>query len=472
MKKTVAALLVLCTLTACNLGKDFARPEMSLPGSWKKGDKVTLSQHINPDWWTNFKSAELNMLMTEALAQNLDLKASLNRIRQSRATARIAGSALLPAIDASGSLGGTETRANGAGRDGWTTSGRAGLDVSYELDLFGGNRAGVNSARALVRNSEFNHDALALIVMSDVAQIYFQFLNLRERLALAERTQKNIAEVLKVADARFNAGSTSAIDVSRQRTELANAQAGVAALRNQVNATENALSVLLARPPQNLGLKGWGLGGIAVPKVPLTQPADILVQRPDIRAAEALLVAANADITAARAAFFPRVDIGTGIGLALSPLGGPATNAIDLLASIVAPIFHGGALEGGVERATAREMELAENYRKVVLTSLQEIEDALSAVKAARSRQGSFSTAVREAKRTYELSRGLYEAGSVDYQTMLEAQRSLFSANDNYASVKLELLNAEVDLYRALGGGWISNTSSAAATRKAGVQKK
>lgn len=465
MKKTIAALLMLSTLTACNITADYVRPDTNIPAGWKKGDKVVDGvTTINADWWRNFKSKELDALMAEALAQNLDLKQSLARIRQARASAQIANSFLVPSIDASASAGGTETRRN-AGADGWLSSGRAGLDVSYELDLFGANRAGLKSARALVRNSQYSHDALALIVMSDVAKIYFQMLNLRERQGIAERNLKNIGEVLKVAQARFDAGSTSAIDVSRQKTELSNSRASVAALKNQVNATENALSVLLGRAPQDMKIKGWGLSGVASPKVPLTQPASILTQRPDIKAAEANLVAANADITAARAAFFPTVNIGAGLGLAVSPFGGPATNSLSLLASLVAPIFNGGRIAAGVDRATARELELAENYRLTVLTSLQEIENALSAVKAAKTRQANFADAVREAQKTYELSRGLYEAGSVDYQTMLEAERSLLSTNDNYASVKLELLNAQVDLYRALGGGWVNNANSQAAKK-------
>lgn len=466
MKKTIAALLMLSTLTACNIAADYVRPDTNIPAGWKKGDKVVDGiTTINADWWRNFKSAELDALMTEALAQNLDLKQSLARIRQSRASLKVADSFLVPSVDASASTGGTESRRNASNNDGWLSSGRAGLDVSYELDLFGANRAGVKSAKALVRNSQYSHDALALVVMSDVAKIYFQMLNLRERQGIAERNLKNIGEVLKVAQARFDAGSTSAIDVSRQKTELSNSRASVAALKNQVNATENALSVLLGRAPQDMQIKARGLASVASPKVPLTQPASILTQRPDIKAAEANLIAANADITAARAAFFPTVNIGAGVGMALSPLGGPATNTLSLLASLAAPIFNGGRIAAGVDRATARELELAENYRLTVLTSLQEIENALSAVKAAKTRQADFADAVKEAQKTYELSRGLYEAGSVDYQTMLEAERSLLSTNDNYASVKLELLNAQIDLYRSLGGGWVNNANSQAAKK-------
>lgn len=452
MKKTFLALSLVLSLTACGMTPEFLKPQVDIPAKWKAGDKVG-EVAVNADWWKNFRSKELDALMEQALANNIDLRASLARIDQSRATARIAGAALLPSIDATGSLGGTQANPSFGG-DSWSPAARAGLGVSYELDLFGRNRAGVKSARSTLQSTVFGHEALRLIVMGDVAKGYFRLLNLRERSGITQQNLKNIQEVLKVAQARFDAGSTSAIDVSRQKTELANAQAAVASLRNQVSIAENALAIVLGKAPQDLGLKGRGLGSINAPKIPVTQPSTVLVQRPDIRAAEMSMVAANFDIGAARAAFFPSFDIGSTAALAFSPLTSPAGTTLALLASVAAPIFSGGALEGGVQRASARQVELAESYRKTVLVSLQEVEDALSTLKAARTRQSAYADAVREAKKTYELSRGLYEAGSVDYQTMLEAERTLLNANDNYATVKFELLSAAVDLYRALGGGW------------------
>lgn len=455
MKNVILSLGMVLALTACNLVPEYQRPTADIPAAWKDGSKGAAQTTVNADWWKNFHSAELDGLMAQALDNNLDIKASLARIDQSRASVKIAGSSLLPGVDATGSLGGTRSDPS-RGTSSWDPAAKAGLAVSYELDLFGRNRANVKSAKAGFRSTVFGHDALRLVVMGDVATGYFRLLNLRERLGIAQKSRNNIKEVLKVAQARFDAGSTSAIDVSRQKTELANADASVAALRNQVSAAENALSILLGKPPQNLGIKAYGLGAVKAPKIPLTQPSSVLTQRPDIRAAEETLIAANADIGVARAAFFPSVDLGATAGLAFSPLTSPVGTTLTLLASAATPLFSGGLLEGGVEQATARRVELTENYRATILVSLQEVEDALSAVKAARVRQGAYADAVKEAKKTYELSRGLYEAGSVDYQTMLEAERTLLAANDNYATVKYELLAAATNLYRALGGGWVA----------------
>lgn len=458
MRNAIIAMLMLTAVTACSLVPEYRRPEVAIPEAWKNGAKGAEAE-IGPAWWKNFKSRELDVLMEQALAENLDLKASLARVEQARATARIAGAALRPAIDATGSLTGTETNP-AKGPPHWSPAARAGIDVSYELDLFGANRAGVKSAGAGLLGSAYAYDALKLVVMGDTARAYFLLVNLRERQAIARQNLRNLKEVLKVAEARFEAGSTSAIDVSRQKTELALSEASLAALRNQASAAENALAILAGRAPQDLKLKSRDLDGVRAAGVPLTQPVALLARRPDIQAAEQALLAANADIGVARAAFFPTVDIGAGAALAFSPLSAPAATTLTLLGTAAAPIFRGGALEGGVERAAARRKELTETYRKTVLVSLQEVEDALSASKAARTRLAAYAEAVKEARKTYELSRGLYEAGSVDYQNMLDAERTLLSAEDSYATAKLEQLNAGVDLYRALGGGWAAGQAA------------
>ncbi|MBI1216381.1 MAG: efflux transporter outer membrane subunit [Alphaproteobacteria bacterium] len=460
MKKTlIASLLVMATLTACSMTPDYDRPQVSAMERWKARDKVS-SADINPEWWRNFNSVELDALMIEALQNNNDLGAALARIKQAQASAKIAGASLLPSVDGTGGAGWSRSIPHG-GSDKWSNSASAGVSVSYELDLFGANRAGIAAAKAGVKSSVYDHDALSLVVMSDVAQTYFSLLNLRERVQIAQNNLKNERDVMQIVQARYDAGSSNALDVSRQKAQLATQEAAVAALQNQANAAQDALAILLGKAPSALRTNGMDLKKVKLPKVPLSQPSVLLERRPDIRAAEENLVAANADIGAARAAFFPTFDIGSAASLALSPIGGAATKGFSITSSLLAPIFHGGALEGGVEKATGREMELAEVYRKTVLTSLQEVEDALSAANAAQTRQKALLQAMRESRKSYQMSRELYKAGSVDYQSLLDAQRTLLSAEDSYASVKLESLDAAVTLYKALGGGWIDLTPPA-----------
>lgn len=451
----IAVITLALMLGGCQLSPDYAEPQVELPQSWRDASakQAAVQEKIDAQWWKKFKSAELDKLMQSALENNIDLRAALARIDQARASAKIAGAPLLPSVDSSAGVG--WNRNNPA--SGKTTSenrGSIGLSVGYEVDLFGRNRAGLSAAEANLRASVYDRDALDLVVKSDVAQGYFQLLNLRERMDIAKNNLENSREVLRIVEARYNAGTASALDVSRQKTSLASAEASLTALGNQARAAENALSILLGRAPADLKLKSRGLAAVTVPKIPPSQPSSVVAQRPDIRAAEEGLVAANADIGAARAAFFPVLNLGVDTTVARSALSDPASVALALAASAAAPIFKGGQLQGGVERARARQTELAENYRKTVLTSMQEVENALSSAKAAREREVSLATAMQEARKAYTLSRDLYEAGAVDYQTMLDAERTLLSAEDSHASVRLELLNAAVDLYKALGGGW------------------
>ncbi len=455
---TTLGLLII--LGACQLSPDYTEPQVTLPDSWRDeaAGAAASQEKIESTWWTGFKSTELDNLVASAMAGNFDLRAALARVDQARASAKIAGAPLLPSVDASASTGWNRNNPS-SGKTTSENSGRAGVSVGYEVDLFGRNRAGVTAAEANLRGSVYDRDALELIVKGDVAQGYFLLLNLRERMDIARNNLENSRQVLRIIEARFDAGTASALEVSRQRTSLASAEASLTALGNQERAAENALSILLGRAPADLQLKEKGLRNIAIPQIPVSQPSSVVAQRPDVRSAEESLVAANADIGAARAAFFPVLNLGVDTTAALSPLSDPASVALALAASAAAPIFKGGQLQGGVERARARQTELAETYRKTVITSMQEVENALSSAKAARAREVSLATAMREARTAYALSRDLYDAGATDYQTMLDAERTLLSAEDSHASVRLELLNAAVDLYKSLGGGW--STSAA-----------
>ncbi|MDE1152459.1 MAG: efflux transporter outer membrane subunit [Micavibrio sp.] len=466
MRKTLTALCVVLVMSGCSLIPEYKQPQVAFPVTWKDGSIVAGSETINADWWKSFQSGELNGIMSDALSHNLDLQASLARVNQSRASAKIAGAALLPTVDASLSSGANQNNnINGnSGGNHFASNSNLGLTVGYELDLFGANRAGVAAAQANLRGSMYSYDALGLVVMGDVADGYFTLLSLRERVALAQKNIGILKEVLKIAQARYDAGSVSLLDVSQQKSALATSQASLALLQRQQDAAENALAILLGKAPQDLGLTGTGLHTITVPKVPVSQPSTVLAQRPDIKSAEENLVSANADIGVARAAFFPTLNLSAGAGLGFIPVADPATTTLSVAASLLAPIFRGGALQGGVELATARQVEIAQEYRLTVLTALQEVNDSLMAVKTARLREDALYEAMQQARKSYELSRGLYEAGSADYQTMLDSQRTLISAEDAYASVRLETLEAAINLYKALGGGWVDTVKPAAKT--------
>lgn len=456
MKKIACTLSAALLLSACAVGPDYARPDVAVHDQWAGEIPIGASQVIEPDWWRSFDSAELDALIAQALAQNLDLRAALHRVEQARANVRVAGAPLLPAVGATAGASRTYTDP-AVGPSGSQNNFRGGLGVSYELDLFGGNIATLGGAEANLLASQYARDALALVVVGDVAGAYFNVLNLRERVRIGRNNLDNTGEVLRIVEARRDAGAASDLEVAQQRSTLANSEATLATLERQLANAENALAILLGQPPQTVELAGDSLRTVTIPAIEPAQPSTLLERRPDIRSAEAGLIAANADINVARAAFFPSVNLGVDAAIAAATLSGPAGTTLALASSLTAPIFQGGRLQGNLERTQARQAELVENYRGAILNAFREVEDALAAARAARLREQALERALVESRRSYDLSRELYEAGTIDFQTFLDSQRTLLQTEDTYATVRLEMLAAAIDLYLAMGGGWLES---------------
>lgn len=450
--KPVAMVALVAVLSACSVGGEYQRPQVNAPAAYSQGAGKPTDQ-IAADWWKSFGSQELNGLIDKSLADNTDIRAALARIEQARAQLKIAGADLLPSIDATADASRSRRNpANGGATN--ETSLDAGLSVNYEVDLFGRNRAGADSARASLDASRFDSEAVNLLIMGEVARTYFTLINGYERLKIADDTLGNSRELLGIVEARLEAGAASSVDVAQQRAALAATEASRATIVRGIATAENALAVLVGEPAQTVKVRERSLAMLNIPAISPGQPSRLLERRPDIRKAEQDLIAANADIAAARAALFPSLNIGLDAGLARAGLGDPTSTVITLLAGLTAPIFQGGRLEGGVEQVTARQKELLENYRKAVLVSFQEVEDALASTTAAQAREKALATGARESTRAYQLSRELYDAGASDFQALLDVQRDELSAKDAYSQSRSERLIAAVDLYLALGGGW------------------
>ena len=449
MKTLIALPLSLLLLSGCSLIPDFQTPTTEMPSAWSESS-ATESSAIARTWWTGFGSQELDRLMDEALANNNDLLASVQRIEQARALLGVSESELLPSADATASLGRERTTRP----DSTDTNMRIGAGVSYELDLFGLNRANVEQSEAELEASTYDHEALRLVVMADVARTYFSLLNARERLRIADSNLDNSREVLRIVQARFDAGASDALEVAQQKSQLATTEAARASVQESIKNAENALAVLIGKPPQTVGVETKNLAAIDIPVIAAGQPSELLQRRPDIQSAEAKMRAANADIGAARAAMFPNVTLGLDGSLAKAGLGDPTATALGITSSLLQPIFEGGRLESVVTQRTALREELVQRYRKTILVSFQEVEDALAAVKASQARETALQTAMNEARRFYDLSRSRYDAGTIDFQTLMDAQRQLLASEDAFAQSKNERLSAAVGLFKALGGGW------------------
>lgn len=441
-------------LGGCSFTPDYRRPEAVAPKQWKNETTAlpSVSQLVPANWWKLYGSAELDRIIMEALNNNMDLTAAKERIGQFRALAKIAGAPLWPSLNATGSFDYSDSTRSGSGSGLWLGQ----LNMSYEVDLWGGIRAGRDAARANLDTARFTYDALRLVVMGDVAQTYFTIIGLKERRRIAKENLQNIIEVLDIITARFAAGGATALDVAQQQTERANAAATVAVLDQQIAQFENALAVLLGRAPQQFQISGHGLQLILIPKPRPSHSGSLFDRRPDIRSVETELIAAHADIGKARAAFYPRLQLGADNVFNTAVMSQPAGIAIILASSLTAPIFQGGRLEGELERTLARRTELVEIYHKTILTAYREVEDALALGHQSTLRRAELLLSVDSAKQAYELARDRYLAGATDYQTLLNAQRSWLSSQDSEVQAHVDVLFASVLLFKALGGGWSS----------------
>jgi len=432
-------------LSACSLIPNYQRPQMAIPDGWSVSSAAPLSEGEALPFWQALGSEDLTRVMKVALAQNLDLQAALHRIEQARAQAKVAGAPLWPSIDASGGLSRNyqETSVASPWR-GLTT-------VSYELDLWGKSRSQAKAANYRMEASQYDREALRFVVSSETAVLYTRILGFNERIRIAENNLKNAEEVLRIIEARFRAGSVSALEVSQQKVAVNNIRVSLATFTEQRATALNGLAILLGQAPQKLDGPKAALASLTVPEVSLTPPASLLTGRPDIRSAEAGLLAVNADIGAARAAFFPSVKLGVDPSIAAAGFGHPATTALSLATNVLAPIFSGGKLQGNLENVTARQKELAAQYQKAVLTAFKEVEDALAALQSADQQVALSEQSVKEAQNAYTIAKARFDAGAIDYLSLLETQRSLSQAEDAQIVATVEQVEAFVQLRKALG---------------------
>ena len=432
-------------LSACSLAPEFQRPPMAMPGGWSNISGVGLtSEQSTLPFWQDLGSEELNRVIEVALAQNLDLEAALYRIAQARAQAKVAGSALYPSIDAIAGASRTLQDQNN------TTAARGLGTISYEVDLWGKNRNQLAAANHRADATQYDREALQLIVVSDTATFYTQVLSLNERIRIAQNNLKNAEEVLRITEARFREGSISGLEVSQQRVAVNNIRAALTSLTEQRSTNLNALAILLGQAPQNIQPPRTDFSSLKMPEVNLTPPASLLTARPDIESAEAILRAANADIGIARAAFFPSLTLGVDTST-VAGFGHPAAAATSLAANILTPIFTGGRLTGNLEDVTARQKELAAQYQKTVLTAFQEVEDALAALKSNNEQAVLSLESVKESQNAYDIAKARFDAGAVDYLNLLETQRALYQAQDNQVSITQGQFQSFVQLRKALG---------------------
>jgi outer membrane protein, multidrug efflux system len=440
---------------SCSVGPAYKRPDFAAPAAWQSGQDVS---DVWPEagWWHGFGSAQLDQLIADAERSNDDLAAAVARVREADAQARIAGAPLLPSLD----LGATATReraqVTGVGPEVYNVFNPA-LTASYEIDFWGKNSAAHQSATAAALASRYDQQTVALTVVSSVATTYFQVLELRERIDVA---QENLASDQKVLDGlklELSVGTATGLDVAQQETAVITLNATIPLLQQQLRQATYALAVLVGKTPEALEVQPGSLAALVSLQVEAGMPSGLLARRPDVAEAEQQLIAANADITVARAALFPDIMLTATGGYqsdALSTLINPVSRVYAGTAGLTQPIFHYGALHAQVTYSKARYDELLAMYHKTVLTAFSNADGALVAVRQTAEQQQRQQAAVAAARRAYDFAIAQMAAGTINILTVLNTENALFTARDTQVQVEYAHLQALVGLYIALGGGW------------------
>jgi NodT family efflux transporter outer membrane factor (OMF) lipoprotein len=448
--------LLCALLAACSVGSAYKRPDIAPPARWQEAPNIAGSIWPAADWWQAFGSARLNELIGAAQLSNDDLAGAIARVQEADAQLRIAGAALVPTLDLDATATRERGQVTGVGPNVFNDFNPV-LTASYEIDFWGKNRAVREAARAAAVASRFDQQTVALTVISSVATTYFQALEQRDRIHVAQQNFDNGQKILQGLKFEQSAGTATGLDVAQQETVVALLNAAIPPLREQFRQSVYALAVLVGKTPESIDVDSGTLTELTSPAVVAGLPSELLSRRPDVAEAEQQLVAANADITVARAALFPSIVLTASGGYesgALSSLVNPVSRVYAASGGLIQPIFHGGALRGQLAFSKARYTELLTSYHKTVLTAFSNVESALVAARETADQRERQRDAVAKARRAYDFARAQLAAGTVNILTVLNTENALFSAQDTLVQVEYLHLQALVDLYTALGGGW------------------
>jgi multidrug efflux system outer membrane protein len=442
---------------SCSVGPAYHHPVVATPVVWQNVPADTSPDWPQTDWWHGFGSARLDEYIARAQAANDDIAAAIARVREADAQARIAGAALLPMLDGGASASRQrQLLPNGQPPLSYTEY-TPQLTASYELDFWGKNRAIRNAALDTAQASRYDRQVIALTVATSVALTYFEILEQHDRLQVARDDLGNAQHVLDGLELEQKVGIATALDVAQQATTVATVNASIPPLVQQLQQNIDALAILVGQVPESIDVSDGSLQQITLPALTAGLPSELLARRPDVAEAEAQLMAANANIAVARAAYFPSIDLTASGGYASTALNTlllPQSRVFALTAGLTQTIFDGGAIRGQVEYSRAHYAELLSDYHKTVLTALGNVEDALVAVQQTSEQELRQQVAADKARRAFEFAQYQMKAGTINVLTVLNTENALFTAQDSLVQVKYQHVQALVDLYQALGGGW------------------
>lgn len=456
----IAPMITALLLAGCVVGPDYRTPILPMPAGWSGRTAAATARPAQLSrWWQRLRDPQLDMLIEEAVAGNLDVATAKARIREARASYRQSAGTLLPSLDASGSATRNKSAAATSGSSSTYSEYQAGFDASFELDLFGANRRGVEAARHGLEASEEELRSTLLTLVGDVASNYAQTRGYQARIALARRSAASQRRTAELTRTLALAGTASSADVAKAEGQASSTEAAVPTLEASYAEAVHRLSVLTGRPPAALAERLKRSAPIPAPRLPIPAgvPADILLARPDVRAAERQYAQYTARVGQAQAARYPSVsltgDISTA-ALKLGDLGKASSIGWSFGPTLSVPLFNGGQLQAAVEVARAQRDQYFIAYKASVLTAMEDVENALVMLAQERVRIGKLSSSAKSYGEAARLEGTLYKAGETSLLDVLDAQRSLYSAEDTLLQSRVSLATDYIALNKALGGGW------------------
>ena len=460
MRKTVLMMAIGLALGGCaSVGPDYQRPEVPTPEQWQISIQLA-NDLANTLWWEQFQDPTLNELIQVALRENKDVKIAAARVEEYMGRYGVTRSAQFPQVGAGAA--GSRTRNSESGNitlpENPTDSYQVDLGVSFELDLWGKLRRATEAARADLLATEETRRTVILTLVSQLANSYVRLLDFDQQLAITHATLEARQESVRINRLRFQAGLISELDYQQALAEYLNATVQVPLLERLIAQQENAISLLLGRNPGKI-TRDRTLEQLVLPQIPSGLPSDLLERRPDIQRAEQQLIAANALIGVAKAAFFPSISLTGFLGTAstdLSDLFKGPSRTWQFAGQLLQPIFTGGALTGQLQVAEAVQQQALLNYQQTIQNAFAEVDNSLIEGAKLREQLKDEAAQVKALQRTLDLATLRYRNGYSDYLIVVDAERNLYTAQLQHTQDQANLFIALVNLYKAMGGGWVN----------------
>jgi outer membrane protein, multidrug efflux system len=469
MTKSAVLTLILASLAGCTLGPDYARPDIDTPAAWRIEDPGT-NDLASSEWWRQFNDPALDTLVEESLRGNLDVRIAAARVDQFLGALNATRSQLYPQIG----YGAEASRAQASrvgqpplppGADPFFSLYQASLGTAWQVDLFGRVRRLGEAAQAQVYASEQAQRGVVLTLVGNVAASYIGLRALDRQLEIAKATSANFNETARIFDLRFKAGIVSKTEVMQITSQAQQAKAAIPAFEQAIAAQENLISILLGRNPGPIA-RGKTIDQLVTPQIPSGLPSTLLSRRPDILQAEQNLVAANANVGAAKALYFPNISI-TGllgsVSTAFSDLFTDPASAMFIGAGVTGPVFTFGGIKGQVKSAEAQKQQALLVYRLTVLNAFRETDDALTGSLKKASEVAEQQKRVDALREFARLSKLRFEKGMTGYLDVLVAENELFSADLAAVRLRADKNIQVINVYRAMGGAWVDASNKLAA---------